>query len=1041
MFGLRTVALGVLGTLGLSLSGSPAIPRPTGHRAEIMEAVGACRFTEARLTGVFPYLPWTGETSCSVDRKAMARLDLVVGKELSRHPNSELFADAALLKMVAGQWDDVIDLLEQGLAISPDAPDLLSELGAAYLTRAAQPAMARPEDPVLALAALEKAVAANPSSSVALFDRALALERLSLRKEALHAWGEALRADAGSDWAREADSHARELERPSPVEQWKKEGKRLVLEAAYEDDAPRVAALVKARPHAARLLGEQDLLGLWAEAAAHGQEQVATRFLAAARWIGVALADSRGDALLKDAIAAIDTAPEGSARRSALIDGHRIFHHALKLEQKDRFEEAATEYTQARRLLSSAETPFARVATVHLGVTAYYCNRHGQALQLYAEAISGVDSERYPTLVGYSFWMRGVVEFVTAALPEALASHINALRYFEKTGESAHAGFVHSLIAADLTSLGEREKAWSHRLQALSKLAEIEDPRRVYSVSWAASEAALAEGKPRLALYLLDELLATAPSRTLPGVSVEAFARRGVVEAQLSDTTAALRDLAAAKALLTSVPDDFRDRVRADLLVAEAQVKRRYEPLAAIELMTNALAYFQGADYRIDSAVFRQERAAGYRQVGDLDRVEADLAQVLDDYTADRLKIGDEIQKRLYIQQVQRVYDDMIALQMDRNRPERAFDFADRAHSELRGPEASGSQHGRVRVPDGQAVVEYSALEDRVVAWILTGTLVRSQVLPVRGAKDLEDRVARFREEIQERRELREGRRLYDDLFRPLESFLAGARAITFIPDKSLHGLPFSALYDEQRSRFLVQDYEISVAPSATRRRSSVGRVEQGRRTPTALVVAGDLFDQEKYPSLSQLRGARREAEEIANLYPGAMLLSGSDATRKQVLRLLPQYEIVHLASHAISIGRVGRSVILLAPAGDPERGAVAVEDLFPLDLARTRLVILAACSTAAGETVTEEGLLSLTSPFLRAGVPVVASLWNISDVAGVRFFTTFHRYLASGIDFAAALRKAQLAFLEGSRDQQSTFIALWAGIEIFESPRVLLAY
>jgi CHAT domain-containing protein len=970
------------------------------------------------------------------DRDAVKRIDRKIRRQLSRHPTPNLFADSGLLKLIAGRPDEAIELFEESVASGPIDSTHLSDLGAAYLARASMNGQSRPDDLVHALTAIEKSLTVDPRLVTAKFNQALALQRLSLRMEARQAWFAALHSDLEPDWEREEKAHIQELSRHSPTELWHDKERRRLLSAALGDgleNQRQLAEIVVRWPQWARLLGEQELLELWSEAILHGQERVATRLLSAARRIGGVLAGFRGDSLLRDSVAAIDGASGDSVRLTALVEGHHAFLQALKLEQHDEFEQAEAKFARAAQFLGRGRTPFAHVAIVHEGVAAYYCNKHSQALHLYTEAITNINAEHYPTLVGYSFWMRGVVEFVTAALPEALASHYAALRYFEKAGESAHVGFVHSLIAADLTSLGERDQAWSHRLQALSKLNEIGDPRRVYSICWAVSEAALAERRPRLALHLLDELLATVPAVTLPGVSVEAFSRRGVVEAQLSDRAASLRDIDTARALLPSVPDSFRERVHADLLAAEAQAVSRYEPLAAIDLMTEALAYYQGTDYRIDSAVFHEERAAGYRQVGDLDRAEADLVRVLKDCDAVRRQITDEVQKHLYIQQVERVSDDMIALQIDRNRPERALDFADRAHRGFRGPEDAGSWRSRVRVPEGQAVIEYSVLQDRVIAWVLAGASVYSNILPVRGANDLEDRVARFREEIQKRHKLREGSRLYDDLFRPLKRFVADAKTITFIPDKSLHGLPFSALYDERRGRYLVEDYAVAAAPSAMSILSSVVHVRRTRRSPTALVVAADVFDRERYPRLSPLLGAGREAKEIAKLYPNAITLSGAQATRYRFLRLLPRFEIIHIAGHAVSIDRSAGSAILLAPESDPQGGVVVIEDLFRLDLSRLRLVVLGACSSAMGGSLTNESLLSLADPFLRAGIPVVASLWDIPDSASARLFSHFHQQIQSGMKFAAALQGTQRSFLlDGSRLADPI---VWAGIEFIGDP------
>jgi CHAT domain-containing protein len=81
--------------------------------------------------------------------------------------------------------------------------------------------------------------------------------------------------------------------------------------------------------------------------------------------------------------------------------------------------------------------------------------------------------------------------------------------------------------------------------------------------------------------------------------------------------------------------------------------------------------------------------------------------------------------------------------------------------------------------------------------------------------------------------------------------------------------------------------------------------------------------------------------------------------------------------------------------------------------LPRTRLVVLAACRTAAGVVSRSEGALSLARPFLAAGVPnVIASLWDVDDALSRRFFVALHRALLADGEPLSALRRVQTAFL-----------------------------
>jgi CHAT domain-containing protein len=180
---------------------------------------------------------------------------------------------------------------------------------------------------------------------------------------------------------------------------------------------------------------------------------------------------------------------------------------------------------------------------------------------------------------------------------------------------------------------------------------------------------------------------------------------------------------------------------------------------------------------------------------------------------------------------------------------------------------------------------------------------------------------------------------------------------------------------------------------------------------------------------MPNLPGAQAEATEIAGLYARSQLLTGSGATKTAFLKGVRGTQVVHYAGHAASNADAPTAARLLF-ARDPrtgDSGALYLYELESADLPRARVVVLAACRTAAGEVSRVEGALSLGRPFLAAGVPdVVASLWDIDDTVSRRFFVSFHRALLVEGDPLMALRKAQIAFLHGD-DVSLAHPASWA--------------
>ena len=76
--------------------------------------------------------------------------------------------------------------------------------------------------------------------------------------------------------------------------------------------------------------------------------------------------------------------------------------------------------------------------------------------------------------------------------------------------------------------------------------------------------------------------------------------------------------------------------------------------------------------------------------------------------------------------------------------------------------------------------------------------------------------------------------------------------------------------------------------------------------------------------------------------------------------------------------------------------------------------MVLSGCETGLGRDVQGEGLISLTRGFIYAGtLRVVASPWNVSDIATAQLMGDFYRaMLHDGKSPADALRSAQVKML-----------------------------
>ena len=150
------------------------------------------RDIEPRLAG-FPHRPLAARRG---GRPVLAQL--AAAAEASR--GGGLHAQA-LAHLIAGADDKAVELFDRAIAGATDSRLLADAAAAYYVNATRREAQERLSD---ALAAANRAVAAEAGNAPAHFARALVLERLALREDARAAWERYLALDRSSLWAAEA---------------------------------------------------------------------------------------------------------------------------------------------------------------------------------------------------------------------------------------------------------------------------------------------------------------------------------------------------------------------------------------------------------------------------------------------------------------------------------------------------------------------------------------------------------------------------------------------------------------------------------------------------------------------------------------------------------------------------------------------------------------------------------------------------------------------------------------------------------------------
>lgn len=368
---------------------------------------------------------------------------------------------------------------------------------------------------------------------------------------------------------------------------------------------------------------------------------------------------------------------------------------------------------------------------------------------------------------------------------------------------------------------------------------------------------------------------------------------------------------------------------------------------------------------------------------------------------------------------------------------------------------------------DDTVLLEFSLGEKASYLWVVTSSAINSHQLPPRAEIESSVRLAYEKLRTRPQRGAPLDKQFSEQLTSLSQMLLGSAAAqlnkkrLAIIGSGALAYLPFAALPAPQSKSYqpLMASHEIVNLPSASV--LSVIRRETQNRKPAsqALAVIADPVFETSDPrvtnaksqlalsasltralkttnardGLSRLAFSRQEADAIYGIAPRASSFKATDfnASRKTVTsETLSQYRLLHFATHGLLNSDQpelsGLVFSLVDEKGQSQDGFLRLHEVFNLKL-NADLVTLSACETGLGKEIKGEGLIGLTRGFMYAGTPrVVASLWNVDDLATAELMKLFYRgLLKGGLRPAAALRAAQLELSRQSRWAAPYF---WAG-------------
>jgi CHAT domain-containing protein len=917
------------------------------------------------------------------------------------------------VSLIHGDVDGALSLLRDAAAES-DSPLHWSDLSAAYLVKADRTPARRIEYLARGFDAASRSLRLQGTPE-ALFNRTLALEGLSRYVAEPAPWAEYLRLESDQQWLAAAN---RFMAAQQPFEdaavRWAARRRDLRTHLANRDVA-FVRDTVSEFPEASREHFEEELLLGWAESRQRGDDAAAARVIEEARLLTNELAQFTGDRMTADEVEVLGAASETVAR------GYRAYISGVGLYESNKYQQARAAFVQAHA--DFAGNPYRYWALARRATVDFLLRDVAASESALVEVETYARAHRYRSLLAWTLWVRGLIFLQQWRLSEALAAFEQGARDSEATRQRELAVSLYHLLANNLRTLGEQQRSWEYIGKTLEGLTIVRKPVRRYISFYNATLFATSQGLTEAALVFQNAAVREATKAT-PEVKIDALTQRAGVHLRRGDRTTAARDLTEAADLLANVSEGSLQRyLKADIDVLYAQLHIGDKPGEAAARVHDAIRFFDKVEParipRLYLDLARSHLAGNHTT-----EAAAAMTQGIERLEAQQAGLQEEALKISYFDESWALFDEMVALQLTRMGDKAAaFDFAERsrARSLLAASERTDAPRPLTlpalhrAIPADAQLVYYYVLPQKLLVWLIDSSGSRLIEQPLDAGR-LTRHAAQFRDGASAgdvRRAVND--ELYDVLWTPVRRSNDGTKTVVIVADGELQQVPFAALRNPETGRYVVEDYTLVQAPSASFFVTTAERAATLPPGASSALLIGNPTTADGTP----LPAAEREAAQAAQFYPEREILIGAMATKAAFIDRAPRYDVVHFGGHALPNPEYPLLSRLML-ASEREDDALFAHEISRLRFSRTRLVILAACSTARGAVSRGEGPLSVARPFLAGGVPVViASQWDVDDRATAELFLAFHREFAVSKNPANALRKAQLELL---RNAESVF-------------------
>lgn len=1030
----------------------------------------AQRPMEGRISG-FDYAPLIqlrGGENLEIDTVARARAERLLLDTVFEKASPAALQALGRFYLTEKKFKEARDQFNKALLADPKNAPLHNDLGVALMeqSRAATGEADSGEEIeqlTIALEHFDQAIKLNPDFSDAVFNRALLYWRMQLPRQAREAWQQYLKQDATSAWAIEAQRNLQQIEElQSQTRKNTAQREARLFQAIEQRNDELVWTVVNESRDLVGSEAVRDLLDAYLTASIQENRAGAQRFWNALVYVADLEVRLSGDRFTKALVNVYEKLlparlPDAVKARGYLKEG------LIRLNTM-RVEEAKQLFAQARQLFARIGNKVEILQADFLLARCYRQKNEVKTRSQVYERLAEVCAESEYR------WLLAQVLNAQTFVQSSLANDSNVIELGERGLRIATEISDSNTSARFLLQLAESHHNLGHYYKSLKAyfqgLKLISLPSAEPAARWAIymSMAVPLNSLKRhqaAALYQQESLQIARESNHEKRIGA-ALVNLGVTYSYLGNYNAARQCAQQAFDLAQRAPQGVsRTELLALALLRLGQSHSQEGSFdKAIENFDQAIALYDQVDTQeAFSYSAHKWRLLAHLKQENTSILEVEINKVLELSEKYREKIREESNRNRFFDVEQNVYDIAIDYWFhQKNDIEASFQLAERSRARSLLDLVSSSprpiqnnttpdlkyqkvtsplslEELRERLPEKTQIVQYAVLKDRIVIWVLS----RNQPLMAKeqpiSEESLSAQVSAYLQLItkepgdSEAAPAEGARKLYQLLIAPVVPWLDSQKTLCLVPDKILYQVPFAALVMPDTGRFLLEDYTLMLAPSATLfvLCSEKAAAKENRQPERLLSVGDPAFDRQRFP-LPYLPSARQEARLISAYYYRPAVFVAEQATKQQVETGIEQYDVLHFALHCLVNERspMNSKLLLAKPNSDENDPGEADEvlqayEIYNLSLSRLRLVILAACRSGVEKYYGGEGMIGISRPFLAKGIPlVVATLWDAYSPATMELMTYFHQYRkVQHLPTSEALRQAQLRLL---REPNSTY-------------------